>query len=180
VFPFRSNGAGNSGLSYQKSMNTPFHIRLARREDAATVAELNCRLAHETERRQLDKATVLAGVTRLLETPHAGFYYVAASAQQQVVGCLMVTFEWSDWRDGVFWWIQSVYVRPDWRRQGVFRLLFDEVQRQARAAGNVCGLRLYVEQENAVAQRTYADLGMAPTPYRMLELEFSRGTTESV
>jgi ribosomal protein S18 acetylase RimI-like enzyme len=89
------------------------------------------------------------------------------------VASLLVTTEWSDWRNGVFWWIQSVYVQPEARRQGVFRALYAEVERRARVAGDVCGLRLYVAQDNAAARATYNALGMHETPYRMYEVDWT-------
>jgi ribosomal protein S18 acetylase RimI-like enzyme len=85
---------------------------------------------------------------------------------------MMITYEWSDWRNGVFWWIQSVYVAPAWRRQGVFRGLYRHALDQARAQGSVCGLRLYVESANEGARRTYEELGMTKTVYAMFEVDF--------
>ncbi len=87
----------------------------------------------------------------------------------RVVGCLMVTNEWSDWRNGIFWWIQSVYVEAGWRRKGVYRRLYDYVRALALADPGVCGFRLYVEKENAVAQATYESLGMKATDYLVYE-----------
>jgi GNAT superfamily N-acetyltransferase len=110
-------------------------------------------------------------VRAVLEDASKGFYFVAESGAA-VAGQMMITFEWSDWRNGVFWWIQSVYVEPSWRRQGVFRSLYRHALDQARAAGNVCGMRLYVEAGNEAARRTYAALGMAKTVYEMFEVDF--------
>ena len=101
-----------------------------------------------------------------------GRYYVAERGGE-VVGCLMVTYEWSDWRNGTFWWIQSVYVTPSARRTGTFRRLYTTV-RETALAGGACGLRLYVERDNRGAQATYASLGMVTTPYLLLEEEFER------
>lgn len=145
-------------------------VRPAQAADAPILAQFNCALAFESEHRKLNPLTVEAGVRALLAEPTRGFYWVA-ERDAQVVGGLLVTFEWSDWRNGNFWWIQSVYVIPSARRQGVFRALFHTIQDQARSARNVCGLRLYVEQNNGQALSTYQQLGMGPTPYRVLEME---------
>lgn len=143
-------------------------IRLATRKDAPVLAEFNTAMALETENKNLHPEVVSRGVENLLANPDLGFYLVA-EAEQEPVGALMVTTEWSDWRNGVFWWIQSVYVRPHWRRKGVFRLLYQQVKELAGKDSSVCGFRLYVERENITAQRTYQAVGMEQTPYRMFE-----------
>ncbi|HEX2545738.1 MAG TPA: GNAT family N-acetyltransferase [Ramlibacter sp.] len=151
-------------------MNPAAHlmIRAAREEDADTIAAFNAAMAFETEEKRLMPQVVAAGVRRLLAEPALGFYLVA-QAEGEIVGCLMVTTEWSDWRNGRFWWIQSVYVRPAWRRRGVFRALYEYVSRTAAAQADVCGLRLYVEQENRGAKATYRSLGMTQTDYQLFE-----------
>jgi ribosomal protein S18 acetylase RimI-like enzyme len=101
-----------------------------------------------------------------------GFYLVAEAADGQVAGSLMVTTEWSDWRNGRFWWIQSVYIQPDWRRRGVFRALYRHLTEIAEDEPDVCGFRLYVERENAAAQATYRALGMHEGVYRVYERGF--------
>jgi GNAT superfamily N-acetyltransferase len=143
-------------------------IRPALADDADTLAAFNAAMAWETEGKRLLPEVLGAGVRRLLAQPALGFYLVAVAGSQPV-GCLMVTTEWSDWRNGRFWWIQSVYVRPEWRRRGVFRALYASVHAAALAQPDVCGLRLYVEHENAVAQATYRSLGMARTDYLLFE-----------
>jgi GNAT superfamily N-acetyltransferase len=143
-------------------------IRPALPEDADTLAAFNAAMAWETEKKQLLPDVLGAGVRRLIAEPALGFYLVA-EAEGQAVGCLMVTTEWSDWRNGRFWWIQSVYVRPGWRRKGVFRSLHAWVHAAAAAQPDVCGLRLYVERENAIAQATYRNLGMRQTDYLLFE-----------
>ncbi len=127
-------------------------------------------MALETEAKLLAEVVVTAGVAGLLARAERGFYLVAERARR-AVGTLMVTYEWSDWRNGDFWWIQSVYVTADARRSGVFRALYAETACRARAAGAV-GLRLYVEQDNARAQATYAGLGMQRTHYALYEALF--------
>lgn len=150
-------------------MNAPaFELRAARAADAPVLAGFNCAMARETEGLALDPETVAAGVAALFTHPQHGFYTVA-EAGDALVGALLVTKEWSDWRNGLFWWLQSVYVRPDWRRRGVYRALYRHVREQARAAPGVCGFRLYVERDNQRARRTYESLGMVRTPYLMYE-----------
>ena len=142
--------------------------RVAVAEDAATLAGFNRAMALETEAKSLPMDTLLPAVQAVLRDPRHGFYLVADSGNE-IAGSLLVTFEWSDWRNGRMWWIQSVYVRPAHRRRGVYRALHEAVRERARAAGDVVGVRLYVERENVAAQRTYAALGMAETPYRVYE-----------
>ena len=142
-------------------------IRPATIDDAPIVAEFNIAMALETEDLKLDQKTVILGVQHLIEHDELGFYLVAV-LEGKVVGTLLVTTEWSDWRNGVFWWIQSVYVHPSFRRQGIYRSLYEHVRNLASST-NVCGFRLYVEKENRAAQQTYEKLGMHETHYRMYE-----------
>ena len=136
--------------------------------DAAVVADYNQRLARETEGKTLDPAVIAAGVAAVLADPERGRYFVAEQ-DGRVVGQLMITTEWSDWRNGWIWWIQSVYVHPDARRQGVFRALYEHALASARAEPQVVGIRLYVEHDNHAAQETYLNLGMERTGYLVLE-----------
>lgn len=147
-----------------------FHIRPGRASDAETIADFNVALARETERLELDRAVVLKGVRAALGEGAKGLYFVADSAGR-VVGQLMITREWSDWRNGDFWWIMSVYVAPDFRGRGVFKALFRHVERLAREQHAV-GLRLYVEKQNAAAQKSYSSLGMHMSEYRIMEKGF--------
>lgn len=144
------------------------HIRIGTERDLATLVEFNQAMARETEARELAAHTVSEGVSGLLRNPHYGFYLVA-EVDGETVGSLMVTFEWSDWRNALFWWIQSVYVKPGFRRRGVYRRLYAEVKERARRQGGVCGFRLYVERENRSAQRTYGALGMNDSGYLLFE-----------
>ena len=143
-------------------------IRRARPGDAPAIAAFNAAMALETEGKRLFPDVVGTGVRSLLRNPKAGFYVVAENGER-VVGALMITKEWSDWRNGAFWWIQSVYVRPEFRRQGVYRRLYRHVQGLAKKDRRVCGFRLYVERENRRAQATYRALGMAKTRYLVFE-----------
>jgi ribosomal protein S18 acetylase RimI-like enzyme len=149
----------------------PLQVRPAVNSDAETIARFNAAMARETEGLELDPARLLEGVRALLRDPAKGFYLMGCAAGA-AVGQLMITYEWSDWRNGNFWWIQSVYVRPEDRGRGVFAKLYRAAEERARASGDACGLRLYVEEENARAQRVYAGLGMKPTSYRMYEIDF--------
>jgi ribosomal protein S18 acetylase RimI-like enzyme len=143
-------------------------IRQAGPSDAAVICAFNCLMARETEGKDLDRALIEPGVRAVIEDPHKGRYLVA-ERDGEVVGQIGVTFEWSDWRNGWFWWIQSVYVAATARRQGVFRALYRHVEEAARADPSVIGIRLYVERDNAPAQSTYQNLGMRLTSYEVLE-----------
>ncbi|KAB2969402.1 MAG: GNAT family N-acetyltransferase [Thermoanaerobaculia bacterium] len=143
-------------------------VRPARAGDLGAIAAFNAAMAVETEERELDRAVLARGVTHAFEDPARGRYFVAES-RGRVVGCLMVTREWSDWRDGWFWWIQSVYVAPEARGGGAYSALHGHVREAAQAAGDVVGLRLYAERHNERAQRTYRRLGMVETGYLLFE-----------
>ncbi len=146
----------------------PRTIRPATPADAAVVAEFNQRLARESEDKILDTSLLLPGVRACLGDVHKGRYFLAEE-NGAVVGQMAITYEWSDWRNGWFWWVQSVYVRPEARRRGVFRALFQHVEHAARVDPTVIGLRLYVDKANHGAQETYQRLGMSPTDYFVLE-----------
>lgn len=150
------------------------HIRPAHVADVSRLAVWNAAMAEETEDKPLDGATLAAGVRGVFDDAGRGFYLVA-ELDGETVGGLLVTYEWSDWRNGSFWWIQSVYVAPQARRRGVFRALHAAVEARAREAGAV-GVRLYVELENARAQQTYARLGMQRCHYHMYETVFADNT----
>jgi ribosomal protein S18 acetylase RimI-like enzyme len=151
-----------------------FVIRPATTADTATIVDFNLRIAAETEDTSLDRDLVTRGVDALLTHAAHGRYYVAC-ADQAVVGQIMHTREWSDWRNGDIWWVQSVYVRRDHRRRGVFRSLYDYVRNLAAADPAVVGVRLYVDADNRVAQATYERLGMDTARYRIMEDLFPPG-----
>ena len=130
-------------------------------------------LALETEDLRLDRARVEAGVLALLADLAKGVYFVA-EVNGTLVGQIMITYEWSDWRNGNLWWIQSVYVKQEFRRVGVFRKLFAHVQTLALSTPDVRSLRLYMHSENATARRSYEKLGMKSTHYEVLELDLER------
>ena len=148
-------------------------IRDATVADVPFLVASNVAMARETEQKSLDSGVVERGVAAVFEQSGRGFYLVAERRGAHE-GCVLVTFEWSDWRNGDWWWLQSVYTLPDSRRSGVFRALHAEVVRRARATPRVAGLRLYVERDNGRAQRIYQALGMQETHYRLYEAEFSR------
>ena len=138
-------------------------------EDVAAIAQFNIAMAAETEDLDLDPQTVHAGVAAVVSDDRRGFYLVARS-DGKTVGSLMITYEWSDWRNGNLWWIQSVYVVPSARKQGIFRLLYDNVISLAKQSGDAAGVRLYVEKDNRGAQEVYRKLGMSETAYRVFEI----------
>lgn len=144
------------------------HVRSATSADAPIIAEYNRLLALETEDKVLDPSVLAAGVAALLADVRKGRYFVAEEAGA-VLGQTAVTYEWSDWRNGWVWWLQSVYVRKDARRRGIFEALYRHVEGAARAEGNVIGLRLYVERHNGAAQECYRRLGMTESPFLLLE-----------
>ena len=148
-------------------------VRQAQQEDAATLVAFNQAMAEETEEKRLTPELIEAGVKAALKDPQLGRYFVAC-VDGEIVGQMMQTREWSDWRNGMVWWIQSVFVVPGWRRRGVFRTLYDHLHQQAQTAQDVVGLRLYVERENEVAQATYTQLGMCTAGYVVMEEMFSK------
>lgn len=154
-------------------MNSTF-IRPAVSSDIESLAQNHCAMALETENKSLQPQATLDGTRAVLDDPSKGFYLIAERSGQ-MVGQLQITFEWSDWRNGVFWWIQSVYVMPNARRTGVYRALYDFVLAEAKKAKNVCGVRLYVDKDNRNAQTTYQALGMQKAHYDMYEIDFVLG-----
>jgi GNAT superfamily N-acetyltransferase len=145
-----------------------FRVRQATPADAAVVVEFNRLLAEESEGKALDLTVLRAGVAAQLADAQKGLYFVAEE-DGVLLGQLGLTFEWSDWRNGWMWWVQSVYVRADARKRGVFRALFEHVRQVALRDGRVVGLRLYVDRDNHGAQRTYERLGMEASGYFVLE-----------
>lgn len=143
-------------------------IRRATPDDAAALSRFNQKMAYETEGIELIPEIIDAGVKTMIENPQMGFYLVAES-DGVIAAALMTTTEWSDWRNGIFWWIQSVYVLPEFRRQGLYRKLYEEVKSLAEHDTGVCGFRLYVEHDNTTAQKTYHALGMEETRYKLFE-----------
>ncbi|MEZ9819011.1 N-acetyltransferase family protein [Shewanella sp. 10N.286.45.A1] len=143
-------------------------IRKALLTDLQALIDFNQAMALETEGLSLDSDVLHQGVNTLLNSPEKGFYLVA-EVNGEIAGSLMVTFEWSDWRAKDYYWIQSVYIRPENRRQGIYKKLYQEVKDIAAQNGGAASFRLYVEQENTKAQQTYSALGMDQSYYLMYE-----------
>lgn len=143
-------------------------IRLAQPSDIGSLIDFNQAMALETEGKTLDPAAIRAGVSAVLDDEQKGFY-VVAEENDAIVGGLMVTYEWSDWRNAWFWWIQSVYVTPPFRGKSIYTRLYAFVKETAASAGNVCGFRLYVENSNDRAKTVYLREGMHPSHYEMFE-----------
>ena len=154
-------------------------VRDAGEGDLDTIATFNERLAEESEGLRLDPDTIRRGVRRALGRDAACRYFLAEDGDGRVVGQTMVTYEQTDWRDGVVWWIQSVYVRPEARGAGVFDALYRHVEDTARRDPDARGLRLYVHAENARARRVYERLGMERTDYLVYEHDWSGSVTKA-
>jgi GNAT superfamily N-acetyltransferase len=156
--------------------STPgIHVRQAGLQDADVLVGFSAALASETEGRQLDLVRLREGTRALLADSERGFFIVAEhheGGRRRPVGQLMITFEWSDWRNGVFWWVQSVYVLPAWRQQGIYRSMHRHIVTKAKADSAVCGIRLYVGQDNQAAQNVYQRVGLAPSGYSVYEQDF--------
>ena len=146
----------------------PWLIRAADDGDVVRLRDWAVAMAWETEQKKLDPDTVRKGIRAVFDQPGRGRYFIAERGGE-AAGTLMLTYEWSDWRNGDWWWIQSVYVAPSHRRLGVYAALYRHVHARAEMTPRVCGLRLYVERDNAAAQRTYERLGMVDAGYRMYE-----------
>ena len=143
-------------------------FRTASLEDAASLVIFNQAMAMETEGKQLDPETLKKGVESVFDDVKKGFYVVAED-DGAIVGGLMVTYEWSDWRNRWFWWIQSVYILPNFRAKGIYRGLYEHIVKKASEEEDVCGIRLYVEKENFQAQKVYEKTGMEISHYLMFE-----------
>jgi len=143
-------------------------IRMAVREDIDVLVEFNKAMAMETEGSHLDIDVLRGGVEAVFTDDRKGFYVVADEVGV-IIGGLMITFEWSDWRSKWFWWIQSVYIIPKSRRKGIYNRLYEFVREKAKQSGDVCGFRLYVDKENSNAQKVYERVGMSGSHYQMYE-----------
>lgn len=146
------------------------HIRYAEETDVAILAGFQLKMADETENLQLEEEVVADGVLQLIRDRHKGFYLVAENDNGDVAGCLIVTDEWSDWRNGWIWWIGSLFVEKMYRKQGVFSLLLDKVHELSREY-DVKALRLYVDKENEQAQKAYFHSGFKNSNYDVFEFE---------
>jgi ribosomal protein S18 acetylase RimI-like enzyme len=159
-------------------MPNPMHIRRAGPDDTNTITAFNIAMALETEDRRLDEATLRDGIRSLLGQPQYGFYIIAEQPggnETQPIGQLMITYEWSDWRNGVFWWIQSVYVLPEQRGRGVYQAMHRHITDKAKNDPRICGIRLYVARKNERAHAAYRRVGLLPSNYAMYEQDFVLG-----
>tara|TARA_Y100000746_G_C15297027_1_gene364051 strand:- start:104 stop:556 length:453 start_codon:yes stop_codon:yes gene_type:complete len=140
-------------------------------EDINSLVDFNIKMAKETENKILNKKIVTKGVSEVLTDTTLG-YYVIAKNKNTILGSLMITYEWSDWRNGMFWWIQSVYVEKEYRQQGVYKKMYSYIKDKALKDNSCTGIRLYVEQENKIAQSVYKKLEMKETHYKLFEIDF--------
>ena len=147
---------------------TEVQYRDAERSDVEAIIEFQIAMARETEDVRLDRAIVTRGVHAVFDEPSLGRYYVAV-AGEEVIASLLITYEWSDWRNGNVWWIQSVYVVPEYRRRGIYGGLYTHVKQLVEPDPGVRGIRLYVDNRNTIAQQVYARLGMEGEHYRVFE-----------
>jgi len=143
-------------------------VRPATPADVPVLIDFQLRLGRESESLELDPAVLREGVAGVFAHPRRGRYWVAET-EGRVVGCLLTTFEWSDWRAGTIVWVQSVYVDPAARRRGVYRRLYERLRQDVEASPDLKGIRLYVDRTNTAAQRTYERLGMSREHYEMYE-----------
>ena len=142
-------------------------VRKAVQEDSSVISEFQIKMAWETERLALSPETVINGVKAVFDKPSRGQYWVATD-NDRVIASLLITYEWSDWRNTDIWWLQSVYVIPEFRRKGIFRKMYSHIKTEAEKQ-NVAVLRLYVETNNVAAQKTYEAIGMKSEHYRLYE-----------
>ena len=146
------------------------NIRKALNKDIDVIARYNYNLAYETENKTLDMNILTKGVEAIIKDENKGIYHVC-EINGEVVGQIMYTFEWSDWRNGTFLWIQSVYVNKEFRGMGVFKALYKFIRDIADNDNNICGIRLYVEKENTIAKKTYKNIGMKECNYYIYEYD---------
>jgi len=152
----------------EPNKNPNISVREANPNDWETIAGFQIAMAMETENVRLDEATINSGVLAIFTNPNLGRYFVAES-DSKVIASLMVTYEWSDWRNSTVWWLQSVYVLPEFRRQGVFSMMYHAIRKIVEQMPDVGGVRLYMVHHNQAAGKAYAKLGMDGNHYRMFE-----------
>ena len=143
-------------------------IRIAKRDDITTLAAFQVLMARETEDLELHPDTVRDGVSAVFDDPYKGFYLLTEE-NEEIVASLMITYEWSDWRAQTVWYIQSLYVKPEWRKKGIYRAMYEHLKEMIKNDNTVCGIRLYVDKTNTRAQKAYEALGMDGEHYRFYE-----------
>lgn len=158
-------------LRYAAIIKMNLQIRRATLDDAEMIVRMNAALAEETEHLELNPQRLMHGVQAVLQDCSKGFYTVA-EVERLIVGQMMVTFEWSDWRNATIWWVQSVYVRPEYRRRGIYKKLYNTLFVEAESRKEIGGLRLYVSNENTSAQEVYQRLGLRKSHYDLYEIDF--------
>jgi ribosomal protein S18 acetylase RimI-like enzyme len=151
--------------------NGEITVREATRDDIAAIVTFQQNMARETENKSLDAALVTKGVEALFDSGGSKGFYIVAEGDGRPVGSMLITYEWSDWRNATFWWIQSVYVDASWRRKGVYRSMYAHIYGIANSRKDICGIRLYVERTNQIAQTTYSNLGMSKSHYDLYEID---------
>ena len=143
-------------------------IQKAERQHIDTLIDFQQRLAYESEEVVLDGSTLRKGMEAMFADPGKGLYYIALDGEQ-IVGCHMITYEWSDWRNGMVWWLQSVYVTESYRKKGIFKMMYDNVISMIKKDPNLIGLRLYVDKSNERAMKVYGAMGMDGSHYTVYE-----------
>ncbi len=162
-----------SVLSQKKIKMSETKIRRATIEDISTIVEFNEAMALETEEKILDRSILNSGVKAVFQDPKHGFYIIC-ELDQTVRASLMITYEWSDWRNGMYMWIQSVFVQKEYRQQGLYKLMYDYVKTLVEKDSNFAGVRLYVDEKNLNAQKVYTKLGMEKSNYQLFEYTKSK------
>lgn len=145
-----------------------YEIQIATKEHAAFIVDFQIKMALETESLTLDRNTVTKGVQAVFKNPSLGQYFIAKE-KNKVIASLLITYEWSDWRNAKVWWIQSVYVCPENRRKGVFSQFYSLIKGLVEKSEDAGGLRLYVDKTNVSAQKTYQKVGMNGEHYQLFE-----------
>lgn len=143
-------------------------VRIANKDDISAIVRFQLAMAYETENIELDKTTVEKGVSAVLDDVSKGRYYIAEK-KGEIIGSLLTTFEWSDWRNGTVLWIQSVYILPEFRRKGVYSRMYSYIKNIVHEDDSLNGIRLYADKDNKIAHKTYQKLGMSPDHYVTFE-----------
>ncbi len=144
------------------------HVRKATKEDIVSIVAFNQAMALETENLSLDTSVITSGVEEIFNDSSHGFYIVC-EIENTVRACLLITYEWSDWRNGLFFWIQSVFVQKEYREKGLYKMMYEFIKTQVDNSNEIVGIRLYVDNDNLPAQKVYSKLGMGKSNYQLFE-----------